>query len=86
MKLQVRILTAMLPAVVLLADAADGQVIQLPSYSRTGYSGTVSIPDSGTGYLGGSRYSQADADQRSVDHRVSAEVVRPSAPRSKSST
>jgi len=76
MKLQVRILTAMLPAVVLLADAADGQVIQLPSYSRTGYSGTVSIPDSGTGYF----------DQRSVDHRVSAEVVRPSAPRSKSST
>lgn len=41
-----------------------GQVVQLPTYRQTTFSGTVSAPDAGTMSLGGVRYNQTGSLRR----------------------
>lgn len=48
----------------IIASHASAQVIQLPSYRTFSYSGGASIPDSGTGFLGGTRYSSSGSTTR----------------------
>lgn len=54
--------------VVALAFAANSnlraQVVQQPSFRTTTYSGSVVVPDSGTGFLGGNRYGRTGSVSR----------------------
>ncbi len=50
--------------VFLLSSALPAQVVQLPSFGQTSYSGTVSVPDGGTAALGGVGYSAYGVNQR----------------------
>ena len=65
------------------ATAQAPSVIQLPSFSTFSYSGTVVVPDSGTGYLGGVKRASSVTSRRGLNRRSSqalgnsAAVVRP---------
>ena len=52
------------------ANAQVPSVIQLPSVSTFSYNGTVVVPDSGTGYLGGVRRSASSRSQRGFNRSV----------------
>jgi hypothetical protein len=47
------LLAAMILAIPAVQCAAQGTVVQLPTYSFTGVSTTVNVPDGGSAYLGG---------------------------------
>jgi hypothetical protein len=50
-----------------LNSTANAQsVIQLPSFSSFSYNGTVVVPDSGTGYLGGVKRSASSYSRRGL--------------------
>lgn len=47
---------------------ASAQVVQLPSMRSTSFSGTVSVPDAGTGSLGGVRYGRSTGRRSVLGH------------------
>lgn len=51
-------------AALLFVETAAGQVVQLPSVRNFSYTGSASIPDAGTGSLGGVRYSSSRSSTR----------------------
>lgn len=66
-----------------VATAQAPSVIQLPSFSTFSYSGSVMVPDSGAGYLGGVNRASSVNSRRGLNRRASqslgnsAAVVRP---------
>lgn len=56
----------LVPAFCSYAAAQAPSVIQLPTFSSFSYSGTVVVPDSGTGYLGGVKRSSSGSSRRGL--------------------
>lgn len=49
-------------------SSGSAQVVQLPAMRSTSFSGTVSVPDAGTGSLGGVRYGRSTGRRSGLGH------------------